>query len=174
MKYKINLLEKKETPLVERMVYFALNYLRYIIIITQMVVIGVFFYRFQIDQRIIDLKESVEQKKEIIQVVLPLLKEAETIDKRSIEANKIVKDQAHVNAMVQYFLSVFPQETTLVSLDMENDLIKAKGNTFNPKYFESFYKLLQREQKFEMVNLEEMQKSSKGYFFTLVLSKFKE
>ncbi|MDO8741626.1 MAG: hypothetical protein Q7J11_00595, partial [Candidatus Roizmanbacteria bacterium] len=61
MKYKINLLEKKETSLLDKLTFFGLNYLRYIIVITQLVVIGVFFYRFQIDQSIIDLKEGVNQ-----------------------------------------------------------------------------------------------------------------
>ena len=70
MRYKINLLEKKELNLLDKLTFFCLNYLRYIIVITQLVVIGVFFYRFQIDQRIIDLKEGVEQKKEIVQIVL--------------------------------------------------------------------------------------------------------
>lgn len=84
MKYRINLLPQKETPLTEKIVYFALNYLRYIIVITQLVVIAVFFYRFQIDQKIIDLKESVDQKKEILQIVLPLLNQASNIDKKTM------------------------------------------------------------------------------------------
>ena len=73
MRYKINLLEKKDIGLLDKLTFFSLNYLRYIIVITQLVVIGVFFYRFQIDQKIIDLKEGVEQKKEIVKIVLPLL-----------------------------------------------------------------------------------------------------
>jgi len=73
MRYNINLIEKKEVSLLDRLIFFCLNYLRYIIVITQLVVIGVFFYRFQIDQRIIDLKEGVDQKKEIVKIVLPLL-----------------------------------------------------------------------------------------------------
>jgi len=68
MRHRINLLEKKEQSLLDRLTFFGLNYLRYIIVITQLVVIGVFFYRFQIDQRIIDLKEGVEQKKEIVNI----------------------------------------------------------------------------------------------------------
>ena len=71
MRYKINLLEKKDIGLLDKLTFFGLNYLRYIIVVTQLIVIGVFFYRFQIDQRIIDLKEAVEQKREIVKIVLP-------------------------------------------------------------------------------------------------------
>ncbi len=174
MKYKINLLEQKTAPLTERVMYFALNYLRYIIIITQLVVIGVFFYRFQIDQKIIDLKESVEQKKEILQVVLPLLKEAELIDRRSTEAQKIIASQDQSNAMMQYFLSVFPADTSLSSLNMDQAGIKAVGSTTNPEHFQAFYNLLKRENKFGTVELQSMQKTPTGFEFTLTVGDFKQ
>src|SRR3989339_2271771 len=109
MKYKINLLPQKETSLIEKLMYFALNYLRYIIVITQLVVIGVFFYRFQIDQRIIDLKEAVDQKKEIVKIVLPLLNEAAKIDKKTLIINESIQKQNKFREMFDYFLSTFPE-----------------------------------------------------------------
>jgi Tfp pilus assembly protein PilN len=174
MKYTINLMPAKEAPLMERLVYFSLNYLRYIIILTQLVVIGVFFYRFQIDQRIIDLKEAVEQKKEIIQVVLPLLSEAEIIDKRTIEARKIIKEQERFNQMVRYSLSLFPQSLTLTKLEMENDGIKMTGLALDVRVLQSFYSLLQKEKKFAVVSLTDIKKGDNGYAFILILNKFKE
>ena len=92
----------------DKVFYFALNYLRYIIVITQLVVIAVFFYRFQIDQKIIDLKEAVDQKKEIVNIVLPLLKEAERIDKKTTEIDKIINNQNSFSSMISY-LSVEPR-----------------------------------------------------------------
>ena len=66
MKYKINLLLPKEKNWLDKVIYFGLNYLRYILVITQTVIIMVFFYRFKIDQEIVDLKDAVKQKQEII------------------------------------------------------------------------------------------------------------
>lgn len=173
MKYDINLLNKKETPFVERIMYFSLHYLRYIIIITQLVVIGVFFYRFQIDQKIIDLKESVEQKKEIIQVVLPLLTEAESIDKRTKEAQKIILNQTKFNSMLQYFLSQFPQSIILSSLDAGVDSIKAFGTVYKPQDLQAFYSLIKKENHFQQVDLQNIKKTETGYVFTLLLGKYK-
>ncbi|PJB87766.1 hypothetical protein CO083_05355, partial [Candidatus Roizmanbacteria bacterium CG_4_9_14_0_8_um_filter_34_12] len=64
MKYKINLLLPKEKNWLDKVIYFGLNYLRYILVITQTVIIMVFFYRFKIDQEIVDLKDAVKQKQE--------------------------------------------------------------------------------------------------------------
>ncbi|QQR63494.1 hypothetical protein IPH70_03205 [Candidatus Roizmanbacteria bacterium] len=84
MTYKINLLSKQEMSLIDKTLYFFLNYLRYILVFTQIIVIGVLFYRFRIDQNIIDLKDSLDQKKEIVQAVKPLLDEAEKVNNQSI------------------------------------------------------------------------------------------
>lgn len=173
MKYSINLLSEKEKPLLDRVMYFFLNYLRYIIIITQLVVIGVFFYRFQIDQRIVDLKESVDQKKEIVQVVLPLLKEAELIDKRSTETKQIFKDQEQFNAMLQYFLSQFPSNITLVNLEVTSGSLKATGNSFDPRQLQAFYTVLKKDNKFKDVELQNLKKTEFGYSFVLSLQKWR-
>lgn len=174
MKYAINLLGEKESPFLERVVYFFLNYLRYIIIVTQLVVIGVFFYRFQIDQRIIDLKESVDQKKEIVQVVLPLLKEADLIDRRTKESDNIFKKQIKFKTMFQYFLSQFPAGLTLINLEINPDSIKATGNAYDPRQLEAFYTLLKKDGRFATVEIQTLKKTEFGYSFVFSLSKFKE
>ena len=174
MKYSINLLSEKEKPILDRVMYFFLNYLRYIIIITQLVVIGVFFYRFQIDQRIVDLKESVDQKKEIVQVVLPLLKEADIIDRRSNEANNIFKKQEKFNYMLKYFLSQFPASINIMSLEVNHDSLKATGNALDARQLQAFYALLKKENKFAVIDLQTVRKTEFGFSFVLILSKFKE
>lgn len=173
MKYNINLIPKKETSLAEKVVYFSLNYLRYIIVITQLVVISVFFYRFQIDQRIIDLKESVEQKKEIIQVVLPLLSEAKTIDRRIMALQKIIKEQDKTIQMINYLLSFFPSSITLTKLEIENEEIKMTGLAGNASHLQSFYNILKNEKKFELMMFDSIKKVENGYIFSLTLTKFK-
>lgn len=174
MKYSINLLSEKEKPLLDRVMYFFLNYLRYIIIITQLVVIGVFFYRFQIDQRIVDLKESVDQKKEIVQVVLPLLQQAEIIDQRSSETKKIFKKQQQLNSMMQYFLSQFPSNIKLINLEINPNSLKATGNSFDARQLQSFYTVLKKDNKFTDVQLLNLRKTEFGYSFVLSLNNYKE
>ncbi len=173
MKYKINLLPEKQTTFLDRIMYFSLNYLRYIIVITQLVVIGVFFYRFQIDQRIIDLKESVDQKKEIVEIVLPLLQEASRIDKKSVEIDKILKRQEKFDSMIKYLLSVFPETVTLTNLESAEDSMKITGNAVDAKQLQTFYALLKKEGRFGIVEFKSIRKSEAGYNFIMTLDKFK-
>ena len=68
----INLFPVSERTFSEKVLYFSLHYLRYIIVLTQITVIAVFFFRFKVDQEIIDLKEKVTQKQEIFKITKPL------------------------------------------------------------------------------------------------------
>lgn len=172
MKYKINLLEKKDISLLDKLTFFGLNYLRYIIVITQLVVIGVFFYRFQIDQRIIDLKEGVEQKKEIVKIVLPLLNETARIDKKTLIINETLLKQKKFNEMVDYFIASFPETITLTNMEIKDESIKITGDAENAQHLQAFYISLKRENKFKMVSLQNIKKTETGYNFILFLEKF--
>ncbi|MFH0979596.1 MAG: PilN domain-containing protein [Candidatus Roizmanbacteria bacterium] len=173
MKYKINLLPQKEITIIEKLMFFLLNYLRYIIVITQLVVIGVFFYRFQIDQRIIDLKESVTQKKEIIEIVFPLLQEASKIDNKTKEIEKVIKKQQNFDAMIKYLLSVFPESVTLNSFESTEDSLKISGNATDVRYLQAFFILLKKENHFTNVEFKSIKKTETGYSFIMSLDKFK-
>lgn len=172
MKYKINLLPKKEISLTDKLIYFSLNYLRYIIVITQLVVIGVFFYRFQIDQKIIDLKESVNQKKEIIEIVLPIIQEASRIDKKSKEINMVLKKQETFNSMIKYLMSVFPATITLSDFESTEDSLKITGIASDAKHLQGFFNLLKKDKKFSNVEFNNIKKTDTGYIFIMFLNKY--
>ena len=172
MKYKINLLEKKETSLLDKLTFFGLNYLRYIIVIAQLVVIGVFFYRFKIDQSIIDLKERVGQKKEIAQIVLPLLNEAVKIDKKTLIIEKTIVKQKNFSTMFEYFISSFREKITLTNMEIKDESIKVTGDANDPKHLQAFYLLLKKDKKFKEVKFENIKKTETGYNFILLLNKF--
>ncbi len=172
MKYKINLLEKKEISLLDKLIFFGLNYLRYIIVITQLVVIGVFFYRFQIDQSIIDLKEGVDQKKEIAQIVLPLLNGAVKINKKTLIIEKTIYKQKNFVSMFEYFISSFPESITLTNMEIKGESIKVIGYANDPKHLQAFYLFLKKDKKFKDVTFQNIKKTEIGYNFTLFLNKF--
>lgn len=173
-RYKINLLPEKEKSLVDKIIYFSLNYLRYIIVITQLVVIIVFFYRLTIDQKVIDLRESVEQKKEIIKIVLPLLQEAEIIDKKTNEINLILKNQDNFKKMFSYFLSVFPESVFLDKLEIIGKSIKLTGRSVNASHLQAFYNRLKNDKKFLNVKLVSIKKNENSYIFVINLENYKD
>ncbi len=173
MKYKINLIGKKSTSFFDKVLYFFLNYLRYVLVITQLVVIGVLFFRFRIDQNIIDLKDSIDQKKEIVSVVKPILAETEKIKTREDTIRSILKDQDAFSNSLNYVFSLFPETATLTQVQAEEDSLLFIGVASNPQHLQAFYKRLKEEKKFAQTSLTDIKRVETGYNFTLNLGGFK-
>ena len=174
MKYTINLLPEKEQNLYDKIIYFSLNYLRYIIVITQLIVIIVFFYRFQIDQLIIDLKDEIQQKKEIIRIARPLFEEATIINQKINESERLLNSQNNLNKMFSYFISVMPETVYLNKLEINDKDIKVEGLAYNIGHLQAFYNLLRKENQFKIVDLNNIKKEVDGYSFVLNLMQFNQ
>lgn len=172
MRYKINLLPEKEKSFEEKIIYFVFNYLRYILVITQLVVIIVFFYRFQIDQQVIDLRESVDQKKEIVKVVLPLLDETKRINKKTNEIINILKKQDSFKSSLDYIFSIIPQSIILTNVEIKNQSFKIVGNAKNSRELQLFFNRLKKEAKFRSIELKNIKKTETDYTFTIYLDKY--
>ncbi len=173
MKYQINLVSAshKEKP-VDRIIYFSLHYLRYILVVTQIVVIGVFLYKFQVDQKIVDLTEAVQQKKEIINVSTPLVKEVKAIDFSINQIKQVTDQQDDYIIMLQYFLSQFPSDFFLKKLEIKNNSITFSGTTANVLTLKAYFMHLQKEKKFKQISLKDITKAENGLDFSFELKEF--
>lgn len=172
MKYKINLLPPKKINLKDQLIYFLLNYFRYIIVITQFIVIIVFFYRFQLDQELVELKDQANQKKEIIRTTQPLIDEFTQIKKKDQQIKLILDDQKKFLTMWNYLFSFFPETIYLSKLDIEKSQVRIEGKSFNPRHLYYFVNQLIKDAKFKKVNLESLKKEENAYNFILTLENF--
>ena len=172
MKYGINLITKRKEKVVDRLIYFVMNYLRYILVITQIIVIGVFFYRFKIDQEMVDLQEAVQQKKEIIQVSQPLIKEAKKAAFKLDQVSQIVDKQTVFIESLDYLFSLFPESLFLTKVGYIKETISFVGYTTDPQSIENFLSRLRNEAKFKKVELKNIKKGERGLEFTMEFSSY--
>ena len=153
MKYQINLLQEKEKDISGKIIYFALHYLRYILVVTQIVVIAVFFYRFKIDQEVIDLRDELKQKQEIVQVSNPLLKEAQAIDLKTREIKNILDKQNSFQQMLSYFLSVFPNKMRVTHMVINEKGMEFEGISEDSAIIKIFLDKLKADKAFKTIDL---------------------
>jgi Tfp pilus assembly protein PilN len=172
MKYKINLLPEKERDFLDKSIYFVLHYLRYVLVITQIVVISVFFYRFKIDQEIIDLKDELTQKQEIVAVSSPLLKQAEIVDLKTKQIKQILIDQAQFSESFTYFLDTFPLHLTIKRLEIRGDTYRFDAITTDPEIIRSYLAKLKQDKRFINVTLGSIKRNDADFSVPFVLSEF--
>jgi len=172
MKYKINLLPEKEKDLLDKGIYFVLHYLRYVLVITQIVVISVFFYRFKIDQEIIDLKDELQQKQEIVAVSEPLLKEAEIVDLKTKQTREILVDQAKFAESFTYFLDTFPQKLTLKRLNIKLGIYTFEASTIDPETIRIYLGKLRQDKRFKKIVIGSIRRTGVDFSVPFTLSDF--
>lgn len=171
MRYKINLFPPKEESVFDKAIYFSFHYLRYILVITQIIVIGVFFYRFKIDQEIIDLKESLSQKQEIVKISRPLVREIQALERKITEINKISLKQDQFRDNFDYILDVFPEKLRLNKLTInDKGEYELAGFTSDPSVIKTYYNRLKKDKKFTNIELKNLKREVLGFNFTILLT----
>ncbi len=173
-RYQINLLSSKKEKSVDRLIYFSLHYLRYILVITQIVVIAVFLYKFRVDQKIIDLSELVDQRKEIVSVSQPLIKEARAANFTIEQSRGILDKQNEFSSLFTYLFSRFPNDLTLKQFEINSSTATLTGVTQNIDILKSFYFRLKKEAKFKSVVLKNISKKEAGLEFSFDLSDYRQ
>lgn len=152
-KWVINLLRKKEASFGEKIIYFALHYLRYIVVITQIIVIFVFFYRIKIEQEIIDLEESIQQKEEIISITRPLIEEGKLTEFKANEIKKILNQQEKFLQNFNFIFTSVPQTITIEKIEFDPLKIEIVGKTSDVKGIKIFYEKIKNNKNFKNVRL---------------------
>ena len=77
-----------------RIVQWAMTYGRYIMILTEIVVLGAFISRFTLDRKLTDLKEEIAQKQAIIEANAELETQIRTAQTQIDQVKKLIDGQA--------------------------------------------------------------------------------
>jgi len=169
MKYNINLTKHKEKTLEERVVFFSLNYLRYIIVITLLVVIGVFFYRYAVDQQVVDLSDQVDEKEKIIQVSDPLIKEGEKLSKMTGIIASVLVRQNSFRGMIDYLTQTIPQGVSLAKLTARENTVAIEGDSRSINDIKLMVERIRQEKRFKEIKLMSVEKKVNSFYFQLAL-----
>lgn len=163
-KVNINLVIKEDQAqsFSEQFLSWALTYGRYIIIITQIVVLLVFFLRFKLDRDHTDLKESVSQKQAIVESVSDLEAEfRKTQDK--ISNIRLTTTNQNLFPQVMHFLAEnMPSDTNFTSIALTTDKISLSATAANLRSFSFLLRQLQKDSKLTEVSLEDILRRNDG------------
>lgn len=162
--YDINLLPKRKNNAADILLTFILYYFRYIIVITQIIVIGVFFFRFRVDQQVIDLKESFKQKQQILAVTIPIVEEAKLIEKKSGAVRAIVDQQDETLNVLSFILKSVPREITIKNIQLLDTETIISGVSSQVLSIRAYHKKLSTFKGFEQAEILSIERQLDGSF----------
>jgi hypothetical protein len=116
----VNLLPKSEFELSYwgRFLKWALGTGRYIIILTEIVVIGAFLSRFKFDQDLADLTDSANNKQEILKHTVVSEENFRTVQKRLNAAARLLAQQNKPSKTLDDIAMIMPASMRLVSVSV--------------------------------------------------------
>ena len=168
--YDINLLPKKKHKVADKLLHFVLYYFRYIIVITQIVVIGVFFFRFRVDQQVIDMKESFKQKQQILAVTVPIVEEAKVIERKIDQVEEVIDSQDLYLNRMNFLLNSIPEEISLQRLEMLDHQISLSGEARDVFAVRALHKKISLTEGFESAEIKSIENNfDQSFEFTIII-----
>ena len=159
----INLvLKKTEDSYSGQIIAWALSYGRYIIIITQIIVLSVFFARFKLDRDHDDLQELVSQKQSLVASLSDLENEIRTTQKKLVYISDISNNQNLVTGLMVSLQDKIPSDTTLSNLTIKTNKLLLKGTVANLRSFNYLLTIFQQDKKYEDVLLNNISREVDG------------
>jgi Tfp pilus assembly protein PilN len=174
MKYKINLIDKENNKgsFLNKLNFFFFNYFRYILVFTQLIVISVLFFRFTIDQSIINLKESIGQQEELLKAVKPILNETQRIDAKLKKVSLVIKDQEELSEQLNYLIPNFPSSMFLNTFALTKESARMEGIILNPNHLQAFFNKIKKDKLYKDASLSNISRGEEGYAFSMTLNGF--
>lgn len=169
----INLLPQNEfeASILGRVLRWALSTFRYIVIVTEMVVMGAFLSRFWLDAQNSDLNESIKQKVGIISGYQDIEKEFNLAQKRLKIFSEISKQPPKSEA-VKTISSLLPSDVSLTSMSLGIDSSQINAVSASEQGIAQFITNLEAQKQFRKVELSQLAsgKENQSYIiFTIKL-----
>lgn len=169
----INLL-KKNRNFLDQLIKWSLTVGRLIIILTEVIALSAFLYRFSLDRKLIDLHEKIKQK----QIILDLFKENEekyrNIQKK-LEKSKEVTVEAEKKDKLYNDVLAFASELSLTNISITEKNLRIEANTNSLTSLVQFIKNLKNYNQIQTISLDKIEnKSSLGLLGAIITATLKD
>ncbi len=148
--YAVNLLPEKkpeEYPLHQQFYYWTINIGRVLIIFTELIVLSVFFARFNLDREINDLSERITILQSIYESYDGLEERFRLVQNRLDAVNKVKKQQVPYTQGLMMMAQAAPTDLILTKLYLEQEVITLQATATSPTDFADFITALSSREK---------------------------
>ena len=161
---KINLLPKDrlQSGLIGKLLNWAIHVGRYVVVFTELIVIGAFLYRFGLDRQLTDLNEKIQQEK----IVVVAYEELEGNFRRLQDQLKLIKEQGEMGLEMEKVLAnisqITPIDATYSKINVGKKVVLLEGEVLSDVGLATLLNEAQKNDYFEEINLESVSSPEEG------------
>jgi len=172
---EINLLpkEKWEVGITGKLLKWALNTGRYVVIFTELVVISAFLYRFGLDRKLTDINASIKQKTAIVDSYGDLENSFRRLQTKLTTIKEVGENNLDVDFVLTNLSQITPEETTYSTIDITDKSVSLQGQTLSETGLATLLFKAQESQVFSGVSLDNVSSATdktQAINFRLVLA----
>lgn len=159
----INLIKDQQSDLLERVINWSLSVGRALVIITELITLAAFLWRFGLDQQLIDLHTQIKQKQAIVSAFKKNEDEYRNLQNRlSIASNFTVSGEKEIQTY-QDILKLSTPGITFNKVSSSGDIISMEINATSVSALSSFVNSLKSYSAIDSVSIDKIEtKTSNG------------
>lgn len=152
---------------------WALTVGRLIVILTEIVAVSAFIYRFSLDERLIDLHSAIKQK----QTLISLLKQDENkyrnLQDRIVLASSLLEKNVKTNKIVLNIVGLTPQGVRIDNLTFNKDKLTINANINSVSSLTDFINVLKNYPDIKAISIDNIENTLTGALLVNVTTMFK-
>lgn len=168
----INLIKNKQIPLFDKFMNWALTAGRLIVILTEIVAVSAFIYRFSLDERLIDLHSSIKQKEALISLLKQDENKYRNLQDRIVLASSLLEKNTKTNKIVLDIVGLTPQGIRIDNLTFNKDKLTINANINSVSSLTDFINVLKNYPDIKAVSIDNIESKPTGGLLVTVTTMF--
>lgn len=156
----INLLKDNSGNFIDKFVTWALSAGRVIVIVTELIALGAFLYRFSLDRQLIDLHTKIKQEQAVVTYLKENEKTYRNLQNRLLLASnfsKLGKDKINV---LKQIIDFAPPGVTFNNITLQEDRARLDANSNSVSSLSDFVTSLKNYSRVSNVIIEKIENRS--------------
>jgi len=161
---QVNLLPKDEFEYTTlgKLVKWCVNVGRWIVVITEFVVICAFLSRFYFDTELANLFDDLNQKQAIVDSAISFEENFRTIQTKTSQIKEILAKEKKPSVFLAEVSQTMPINMYLSNISIEGESLKLEGNCLSENELKTFLSSMIKNSKLEKINLSGLSSQKEG------------
>jgi len=153
----INLAKNTQIPVFDKLLDWVLTIGRLIVIITEVVAVTAFIYRFSLDERLVELHSAIKQKQSVISVLKSDESKYRNLQDRIAIASTFSAKTINSNQTIADIVSLIPDQVKIGNLLLNKDQVNLSINVVSVSSLENFINSLKNYRNIKSISIDNIE-----------------
>lgn len=153
----INLVKNKQTPLIDKFMNWALTVGRLIVIITEVVAVIAFVYRFSLDDQLVDLHDVIKNKQAMVSVLKNDENKYRNLQDRIALAATFSANGVKSNQSITDIANLMSFQVKINELILNKDRENMRIEVVSPSALSNFIEALKKSRNIKSISIDNIE-----------------